>query len=223
MGLKPTTTRPSVRNTTPLIPPSGVARYTFDDADTESGTALDVWNGNDATINGAVTGVSGANQTYTTNEAYSFDGTTNVSTPLADPGVPFSVAVWAKWDVADGDAENAVSTRTSDNGFGLRKTNGGFEPFIRESGSFRLVSGPSVSGGVWYHVAITVGAGTFEAYVDGNSVGSSTYGSYVTGGDVSVGDNGVDNNMVGDIDDVRIYSKALTSEEVSSLYNNGAI
>jgi len=223
MGLKPTTTRPSVRNTTPAVPVGGVAKYTFDDADTVSGTALDVWNGNDATINGATTGVPGANQTYDTGEAYSFDGTTGVSTPLADPDVPFSVAAWAKWDSGGGNSENAVSTRTADNGFGLRKNNGNFNPFIRDGGTYTSISGPSISGGVWYHVAITVGGGTLEAYVDGSSVGSKTYGSYVTGGDVRVGTTGLGNNMIGDIDDVRIYDRALTSEEVSNLYNRGAI
>ena len=37
------------------IPDSGVSRWTFDDGDTDSGTALDVWNDNDGTINGATT------------------------------------------------------------------------------------------------------------------------------------------------------------------------
>lgn len=89
-------------------PENGVARWPFDDANTESVTAFDVWGNNNGTINGPTTGVSGANQTYTTNEAYLFDGDNDfVSTATrSDLGwlhdEPHSISFWISYTSSNG-------------------------------------------------------------------------------------------------------------------------
>jgi len=79
------------------------------------------------------------------------------------------------------------------------------------------------SAGQWYHLVITFSAGNpFKIYVDGvlsytgaNSNIKSQDNDNILGASNSSGANGVD----GKIDQVRIYSTALTSSQVTELYN----
>jgi len=211
---------------TGVIPDSGVARWTFDDADTNSGTAVDVWNGNDATINGAAAGVSGANQTYITNEAYSFDGSNDrVDTPVADTFSTFSWAYWVKYDTSGASEEDDFSTRQSTSGAGIRQRTGNISFYASGSGGFQAVkSSFSVNSGVWYHVVGVLSSSQLLLYVNGGLEGSTPFSGYTNGGNVTLGDrsDGGD-HLTGDMDDPRIYDKALTDTEVSNLYNTGFI
>lgn len=207
-------------------PTSGIARFTLDDADTDasSGETTDVWSGNTGTFagTGETPGQTGANQTYTTNEAFGFDGAGRVSTTVSDPDVPFSAAAWAYWD----GGKIVASTRGgTDQGFGLHFKNGVYNPYIRDgpANTYRQIEGSSVTTGNWYHVAITVGAGTFTAYFNGAPDGSLSYDGYTPGSDVEIADDGLGNNLLGRVDDVRIYDKVLSDTEVSDLYNTGTI
>jgi hypothetical protein len=86
--------------------------------------------------------------------------------------------------------------------------------------------GISFSAGQWYHLVITFSAGNpFKIYVNGvlsytggNASVSAQSNDNIIGASNSSGANGVD----GKIDQVRIFSKALSSGEVSKLYGNGA-
>jgi hypothetical protein len=90
--------------------------------------------------------------------------------------------------------------------------------------SFRTYSGGAVSTGVWHHVvASKSGASTGDLYIDGvlktNYTGTLvavpsasaplSFGVYY----------GNANPLSGRIDDLRIYSRALSSNEVSIIYN----
>lgn len=205
------------------FPDSGVARYTFDDADTDNGTAVDIWNANNATINGATTGVSGANQTYTTNEAYSFEVSDNVITPVGDRD-PITISCWINPE----DSVNngiIIETSTGSDGVGVRNDNGSLNIFSRVSGTFNSASGGSLSTS-WSHVVGVFDGtnGIIKGYIDGTEVASQSLSAdRVLGGDVNISDGGQGNEMAQDIDDVRVYDKALSATEVSDLYNTGSI
>lgn len=74
-----------------------------------------------------------------------------------------------------------------------------------------------------YHVAVTYGTGMLRIYLNGKSDASSTYsgrlnltGIALTIGQMLPGD--TQWNFKGDIDDVRIYNRALSDFEVAALY-----
>ena len=217
-------------------PASLVSRWTFDDADTNSGTAVDVVGSNDGTISGATTGVSGANQTYTTNEAYSFDGAgDNVDVPdgfssLFDGNTDATFACWVRVDsnadsvahlfAADGKRQSYFQSRTRNaTGPGIQVWNG--------SSNYIIATGNSKVGDGWFHYVgvFDSGADTMRVFIDGAQKASGTLPSAYSLNNSSKiaerGDKG--NHHGGEIDDVRVYDKALTSTEVSNLYNNGRI
>jgi len=212
-------------------PASGVARLTFDNADTPGGTATDVWGDYDGTISGATTGVSGANQTYNTNEAYSFDGTDDSvdlgGTAFVDlfQNSSFSICLWAYMDSTGDHA--LFNYHNAYPGIGYeRQGSNGFDAGIYD-GSFNIIeSGNSVTNS-WQHHVLTYDSSnnTAEYYIDASSQGSVSSGNATLNRDRTVIGNRSDGNypFAGDIDDVRVYSKALSSTEVSNLYNTGSI
>src|SRR4029077_20509909 len=84
----------------------------------------------------------------------------------------------------------------------------------------------------WYHIVVTfvLSTNTVVMYVNGSSVASSqVYGSGLTSifsgpADFDIGyDNGLNGNgyIRGQVDEVGIWSRAISSAEVSTLYNGG--
>ncbi len=224
-------------NTPP--PASLVSHWTLDTADTNSGTAVDVVGSNDGTISGATTGVSGANQTYTTNEAYDFDGVDDYVALGQTPDIfnasgSFSLAAWVACDSKTGggnvvyDGASQVDVRLfSSDFFG----NVGDVPGFTIKGSsdqFALGSSSIVGTGFRHLVGTYDASNGMTFYLDGTQEGSNNFtGPFNArskqdhiGGTPYFGS---DNLHDGKIDDVRIYDKELTSTEVSNLYNNGRI
>jgi hypothetical protein len=78
----------------------------------------------------------------------------------------------------------------------------------------------------WHFVVLTWSGTTLTLYRDGSNVGSSSISAANAGGGTgSIGVNGTGGNstyFTGDIDEVGIWSKALSTNEISDLYNGGA-
>lgn len=211
------------------IPSSGVARYTFDSADTSSGTAMDVWGSNGGTINGATTGVGGANQTYSTNEAYGFDGSNDYVQLPDDASLDISSAVSvAAWFQLTDVSSGVIATKGDALGsydWDLSVDSG--EVYWQgESGQSRIFqNAASINSGSWYHVIGVYDGSESRLYTDGTMQASQSASDDLDTDDViSIGgDTGNGYYSEGRIDDVRIYSKGLTDTEASGLYNNGSI
>jgi len=217
------------------VPPSLVSHWTFDNADTNSGTAVDTVGTNDGTIQGATTGVSGANQTYTTNEAYSFDGSDD---SVEIPGTPdfsgqaFTLAVWARPDNLSNTGNIIGQDNLGGNSRNQRvlTNNGGIETRVFNGSSSRTAVIPSskLSTGNWYHIVGVFNHSTGETkiYLNGSLEDTTTFGSSAKEDltDIQIGKaDGAPTYYTGDVDDARLYSKELTSTEVSNLYTNGRI
>jgi len=223
-------------------PASLVAHWTFDTADTNSGTAVDVVGSNDGTISGATTGASGANQTYTTNEAYSFDGTDDtVAFPdnlglTTDGTAGYSLAMWINVPstASVSSRYDVVFSLRADHNIGLNSyskyegASGQTRFKIWDGSNEHIVTGTDVSGDGWVHLVATYAPSTgMKLYENGSSVGANSFtGTPATTGqnkDNLFGGDRDNDNFEGDADDVRVYDKALTSTEVSNLYTNGRI
>jgi len=227
----------------PAIPDSGVARWTFDDADTSDSTAVDVWNDNNGTINGATTGVGGSNQTYTTNEAYDFDGTDDyvaidqVSDQI-NGSQQFSVCAWGyATNLPSGGSggspnDNQLINIGADTVFILARDDGTWRYGILEDGGtyVQASSSTSYNENVWIHHVVTWDGATVRGYQDGAEVTTASGSGDADGGrqDSRIGstappDGSSSRVWDGRIDDIRIYNKALTASEVDNLYNAGCI
>jgi hypothetical protein len=189
-----------------------------------------VWNGNDATINGATTGVSGL-ANYDSGEAYSFNRSNgdDVQTPIGDTFSTFSWSAWVYLDSVSNNPQTVISTRDdSDNGAGLRERGNDqweFYGMDSDAGSFNTVSNSSLNTGTTYHLVGVIDTNQIRLYVDGSLAGSSPFGTYSNGNyDIRIGEQARGGgHFPGDIDDPRIYDKGLTDSEASNLYNTGSI
>jgi len=209
-------------------PPSGLAYWTFDNDDTSGSTAIDVWGGNNLTINGATTGVSGANDTYTTNEAYDFDGSNDTveGTNLLSWS-QLSVSLWVNSDTLAGSERYIFHVGASaGNYYPLIVFNSGGSLFVVDYDESE-VSGGTPTTGVWTMLTFTFDGSNIEMFIDGSSVDTNTASGGHTNENVSIGQifgfTDTQNYFDGKIDDIRVYDKALSSTEVSDLYNNGSI
>jgi len=223
------------------IPDSGVSRWTFDNADTGNGTLIDQWGGNNGTVNGPSVGVTGANQTYSTAEAYEWNNSGDEVVVSDDaslqPGTSnFSVALWFKTPGRSGDRNiMAIKRRAGTDpriGWSLATLNGSARFLVEDSNNNNnsAKSSTSVNDDVWHHAVAVRDGGTIRIYLDGSEANSTsgttndlstTRNLYI--GQTDTSDSSYPDVFTGQIDDMRYYSKALTATEVSNLYNTGHV
>jgi len=75
----------------------------------------------------------------------------------------------------------------------------------------------------WYHVAITYSNPLITYYVNGSSIGTQTFASMDTTDDVFYIARGIGGNFYFDglMDEITIFDYALSSTEITTLYNSG--
>ena len=190
--------------------PSLVAYYKMNDATDETGS----YDGTPTNVNFNVAGKFG--------NAGEFNGSSSVivvpNNMLNTSG--HSVSMWFNLDNTNGiqtvvefDYENRILFRAVSTDSNLA--------YVGNSGYFN--HGIAFSAGQWYHLVITFSAGNpFKIYVDGvlSYTGGNTNilaqsNDNILGSSNSSGSNGVD----GKIDQVRIFDREITSDEVTTLYN----
>ena len=191
-----------------------VAYYPFENgADDLSG------NGYDGTINGDVSFTSGQ-----VGRAASFDGDGDyVVVPSLELGSEFTISTWvnldqdSNWNDAFG-AEKRLSI--------LSYSDGHVTVAIGDGASWDLV-GDSPAGtttpGTWQHWAVTYDGSTARLYVNAAETVSESVTTAVPSSMYHIGgryQNGSNYQFDGAIDDVRIYSRALSASEVQSIYDS---
>jgi len=200
------------------------------------GDSTDSADSNDGTISGA---------TYTTsgkiNGCYSFDGSNDkitIGTPtnLDLSETDYSISVWF---YADTSSANRIIIGTDDggahSGIVLRFSSSETVQF------FQVIQGSSEGGFIygsitssvlatgWHHVVATkTSANGMILYIDGSSAGTDTsanakadIGSYTRDWMIGARDSTSPFYFDDKIDEVGIWTRALSSTEVTSLYNSG--
>lgn len=196
------------------IPDSGVSRWEFEQDVTDS------W--------GTYDGTDNTSAGYSTNSAvgtYSkeFDGTNDyIDTPLAlNFGTStFSLSVWVNQN--DTEENNFFSTYDGSTGILLENDpSSGYEFFFDGN---NILARTSVSGS-WEHVVAVRESSTMRIYVNSVEEASTNDDPDVSSTeDLDIGRRTTNEYyMDGLLDDPRVYDKALTSTEVSNLYNSGSI
>ena len=212
-----------------------VACYPF------NGSAVDATgNGNDGTVNGATLATDRFGKV---NSAYKFDGNSYISvSPDQLKNKSYTYATWVKLDgiPAEGDQNSFITiggvgadqglvvasnySNVSSNGFDVFGYNVGNPPV---SGNWSAIK-PDI--GRWYHVVATRDNVSIKLYVDGILIANNYAGTGTNGTDPAyantsyaiigsrVGANGFIQSMQGSLDDIYLYNRAISAEEVKSLY-----
>lgn len=159
------------------------------------------------------------------NSSLSLDGTDDKATAgTITVGTNMTISAWIKKNISTGQ-KSFFSNRNGGNVyFGLTSTqiflydNAASPPNINSSSG-------TVAIGQWQHIVATSDGTTTNFYLNGVLVKSSpqnrtgSTGTIGIGWDPSIGTEYWD----GQIDDVRIYNYALTSDQIKQIYNGGAI
>lgn len=215
-------------STSVSVTPSDLMNYwRFDDG--SGTTAIDSAGGDDGTLAATASWTTGK-----INGAVHFNGTSNsyaslpagLMTNLND----FTIATWVKVDT------NAIWARIFDFGTGtgnymfLAPASGGntvrYAITTTSTGGEQQINNNAIlSTGVWHHVAVTLSGTNGLLYLDGAAVGTN---SSMTLRPAILGNTTqnyfgksqwADPLLVGNLDDFRIYNRALSAAEISSLTN----
>ncbi len=203
-----------------------VVHYTFDDntADDVSGNDLDATLLNGPTF---VTGIVGA-------KAVSLDGVNDrISLPAPSALTSLTSVTLSLWI-----KPNVIGTQWRFFGYNLRyvlelmdgansgKLRCAFTTVNNTYGSCGIISTTALQANTWYHVALTYdGVSRYTYYINGVAAGTSNspFNGALSGGQNTpcIGHNictSTTGGFNGSIDDVRIYSRALTAAEIQQIY-----
>jgi hypothetical protein len=200
---------------TTLSPPSDLAHWWPGDGNTTDivgGSNGTFQNGTGYTPNGKVAG------------AFVFDGTNNyISIPSINLGTTFSLEFWAH-PMRTGVREHLVSNSYSSSNFGSFSFVTDHVEF--QQGGSTKVSSPSGSVPVntWSHVALTYDGTVSQIFVNGILVGTSASYAMTFNNALRFGFsvNGSDYHFIGLIDEVSLYSRVLSGDEILSIFNAGS-
>lgn len=113
--------------------------------------------------------------------------------------------------------------------FRIDGANNKYELYLKLGGTLRNVKSlTSITDGAWKFLTVTYDGSTMKIYIDGTLDNSASFsGTIGTGTDVlgigmDITDGGSNVHLIGAIDEVGMWSRALTAGEVTSLYNGGA-
>lgn len=155
------------------------------------------------------------------NSSLNFDGTDDyilLPNNIFSSVQPFSVSLWA---YLNNDTHRLMELR-NDIKFVLRVTGTSVQTFCGVS--WQTIG--SVNLNQWQHMTITFDGTNVVTYINGkyagyhNEIPTATSSYYNI---LGIGYDFKSDPTNGQIDDVRIYNYALTSEQVKTLYNNGAV
>lgn len=212
--------KPSAQ-TTSVITNGLVSRWTFEDT-ADTSTLTDVTGSNDGTINGMAYGSGSTGRpTGVTGQNYgSFDGTDDRVVIGQPSNLNFTSAFTVLgWMSVGSSVEQAPLIAKGDTQYALKYNSFADNAvFFVHDGSFHPVSS-SISSG-WRHLAGRFDGTNVDLFVDGSKVASTTGGINSNAFDLAIGYNDEQDRYAdGLIDGVRAYGRALSTSEISDIYN----
>jgi lysophospholipase L1-like esterase len=158
--------------------------------------------------------------------AYEFDGDDGLSAGENFPtSSSYTKTAWVYRTSSGGGGVNSIiSGDASSGGHTLRVSNSN-QLSAGHNGNWNAVEdSEALTSETWYFVAVTYDAAsdTMTLYKNGTGVDTATVSDDVTDATIYIGASVADSGgWQGTIDDVRIYSYALSPEQIESLYFNG--
>jgi hypothetical protein len=209
--------------------------------DESSGDAADSVGDNDLTNNGTVTYSSGV---INNGAALASSSSQNliVSDPLIAVNSDVSYSFWVKHTTVPGNGEIQqwmIHEINGDNdiyqSLMLQKTVGGIQQiqiYIDGTSAIEDYYNSSIATDTWYHIVLTIDyASGYVLYINGSSVKTGSAPAYGSGDTLTsrfslgvcwfLDGNNYGRYFNGMMDEVGIWSRVLTSDEVVELYNSG--
>jgi len=99
----------------------------------------------------------------------------------------------------------------------------GFQANDDGGGSVWVTAKQNLNNGTWYHIVVTFDGTNLKFYLNKNNTDSDVLVGNITSNlnKLLIGNEGWNNCFDGQIDNFRIYNRALTQAEINALYNNG--
>ena len=167
---------------------------------------------------------------YRSIKGMNFDGTDDNCFNDSNPGVNlFTAHTLSAWFRTTDVTTNQCIVTYADNGsrrcgIGIDASNGVESSYYSGSAYSGVANTSVISNDTWYHVVATQATSTQVPYLNGvaqtgsySQVVGLGYNKLVVGAKASDGEDG----MLGDIDEVAIWNKVLTADQVAGLYNEG--
>ncbi len=162
--------------------------------------------------------------------AFGFDGVDDrIDIPYKadlNNSTTFSFSVWVKPSAGTGTVRAALGSLTN-RGYSLVLGSNNFWRFVTGTNSHEMM-GPKATNTIWAHMVGVFSNGVKQLYVSGALYGTTNGVSYAANtsavlriaGQVTA-NGGATNLFSGTVDDVQIFSRALSAAEVTTLYNGG--
>lgn len=168
-------------------------------------------------------------------QAMSFDGTNDTVTVsgFPDPNPAYSVDAWVYWKgVINGSQHDAILVKTQ-NSDGSGGDSYGLFIYAGDNSLLSIIAGDTVTvntppGSVplneWFHVAQTYDGTTLKVFINGQLEASTSASRSVSTGLLAFGTrSGVQHFIHGLLDEIEIFSRALSSNEINAIYNAGTV
>ncbi len=209
--------------------PSPAAHWSFDEG-TGTSAADSSGNGKTGTLGAGVTWSAGNVGTNAISLTGTSTGVVTATSPVVNTAGSFTASAWVDLASLSGYQTVVSIAGTTVAGFylGLRGDTGAFS-FARlpsdANGNATVIASPTAPvTGTWYHIVGVddATAGTLTLYVDGQSMGSVPYtGGWQANGNTLIGHGFYNGGQVdfvnGSIDDVELFSSALSAAQVAAL------
>lgn len=205
----------TVTDTIPMavLDASLVGHWTFDAGDISGVTAFDrSGQSNNGTLTNGPTQTPG-----TVGGALNFDGTDDFVQATPSIGASATFVYWSTWTGVTNRMPFAL--RTGSPGPDVFFASGKISWNTYDSAANPLANIPATaSNGSYHHYVVVVTAADTRLYYDGVSIGTAAYRTPALS-PLQIGGHAGGYRWPGKIDDFRIYNRALTSGEVTTLYN----
>jgi hypothetical protein len=196
-----------------------VAAYGFEEG---SGTSV-----SDVSGNGHAGTISGASRTAQGRfgAALSFNGSSNLVTvgasPLLNLTTGMTLEAWIYPTAASGTRDVLIKEGAGVDIYNLyaRNWRGLPESNVFVGGGNRTAEGTTLPTNTWTHLAGTYDGTTLRLYVNGVAVASAAYSGTIgtSNGPLRIGGNSLwGEYFQGTIDEVRVYNRALTAQEIQT-------
>lgn len=189
-------------------------------------------NGNNGTVNGGVAysqpGKMGTALSFNGSDSYVF--IPNHSS--LNPEDELTLLAWVNWDIdpALGLSHASIINKYGDNQYRLHHTNSNsaFEFAVRTApnGDRWVNSVTKPQAGVWYFVVGTYDGSDLKIYVNGNLENTASHGGdlVTSTSDLNIGRRTSNDRFFdGTIDEVAIFDRALSSQEIEDIYKRGVL
>lgn len=204
-----------------------ISYYSFDS------DASDDHASNDGTVNGAT-----HEATSFLDGGYSFDGNDDISLPIQPTGITgYTINLWVKpadwtptsrnylianWITGSGSIHSGIALQSAFSAILYEFDEGG-------SGYRAINYNSGLTDDTWHMVTLVrdTTAGNLYAYVDGTHQGTAALNTYtnsvdMTNNDITVGNRETSSEYyTGELDELGIWARALSSAEIAELYNSG--